>query len=66
MNFGGLLTLFAVGVLVFAALFFLPRFFSADSRAERRRRRSNRPIISKGSRHPAVKFSVKTGKDRKD
>lgn len=66
MNFGGLLTLFAVGVLVFVVLFFLPRYFSSESRAERRRRRSNRPITSKGHRHPTVKFSVKTKKDGKD
>ena len=66
MNFGGLLTLFAVGVLVFAALMFLSRYFSSAARAERRRRRSNRPIASRGNRHPTVKFSVKTKKDGKD
>ena len=65
MNFGGLLTLFVVGVLVFAALLFLPRYFSPEARAERRRRRSNRPIASR-NKQPTVKFSVHTEKDDKD
>ena len=65
MNFGNLVTLFAVGVLIFAALLFLPRYFSADAKAERRRRRSNRRIATK-NRQPAVKFSVHTDKKDKD
>ena len=64
MNFGNLVTLFAVGVLIFAALMFLPRYFSSEATAERRRRRSNRRIATK-NRQPTVKFSVRTKRDDK-
>jgi peptidoglycan/LPS O-acetylase OafA/YrhL len=41
------------------------RFFSAEARWERRRRRSNRPVASKVKR-PMVKFSVRTQRDRRE
>jgi hypothetical protein len=50
----------AVVVGVWIAL----RFFSADARRERRRRRSNRPVSTRANR-PMVKFSVRTKKDRR-
>ena len=40
------------------------RFFSDEAKWERRRRRSNTPIASKGSR-PSVKLSARTSKKKK-
>ena len=40
----------------------LASYFSPESRAERRRRRSNARIVNKANR-PTVRFSVRTKKD---
>lgn len=65
MTVGNLVTIFGLGVLVFIGLLLLPRYFSTEAKAERRRRRSNRRITSK-NRQPTVRFSVHTKPDDKD
>jgi hypothetical protein len=52
-------------VLVIAGYCVATRYFSAEAKAERRRRRNNAPIKS-NARRPMVKFSVKTKKDRRE
>ena len=47
-----------------AAWWLVTHFYSDEARWERRRRRSNAPIINKRKRH-TVKFSVRLGKNRK-
>ncbi|MGC3961246.1 MAG: hypothetical protein QM813_25960 [Verrucomicrobiota bacterium] len=62
----GELVVIALGglLLVIAGLRLAGKLFSPESRNERRRRRSNAPVVSRGNR-PMVKFSVKTKKDRR-
>jgi len=63
----GELVVIALGglLLVFAGVRFATRFYSADAKRERRRRRSNTPISARANR-PMVKFSVTTKKRRRN
>jgi len=62
MNLEPIVLLIVAALAVFALVLWLFRFFSTEARLERRRRRSNAPIASKGKR-PMIKFSVRTKKD---
>jgi hypothetical protein len=65
MRFGPLmLALLGVVLLVLASYWMGAHVFSDAARWERRRRRSNRPIVNRRHR-PAVKFSVRWKKPRK-
>jgi hypothetical protein len=55
-----------IGVIVLAVVLFLVRdHFSAEARARRRRKRSNRPVVSR-KRGPTVKLAVDAGKPKGD
>jgi hypothetical protein len=65
MNFGNATLLAVLGVaVVIGAVWIVRRFFSADARWHRRRRRSNTRLASNAKR-PTVKFSVRTEKERR-
>ena len=65
MNFGNPLVLLILGLVAGGAGYWLAtHYFSAEAKAERRRRRSNAPIKSNAKR-PTVKFSVRTPKSKK-
>ena len=52
-----------IGAVVLAvAGGFFASYISPQAKADRRRRKSNAPVVSKSNR-PAVKFSVRTKKD---
>jgi len=62
MNFSSFAVL-AIGILVLGLIIALIlHLFSPEARIERRRRRNNYPVASRGKR-PMVKFSVRTKKD---
>ena len=64
MNFESLIWL-VVGLIVVAAIAWkVARYLSPESKRERRRRRSNAPIVS-DPKHPTVKFSVHVEKEKK-
>ena len=64
-NFANPFVLLVVGLAVIVAAYWLAaHYFSAEAKAERRRRRSNAPIRSTAKR-PTIKFSVKTKNDRR-
>jgi len=64
MNSGNLIGLAILGVIaVIGGAWIVRHFFSAEARWERRRRRSN-TRISSTAKHPMVKLSVRTKKDR--
>jgi hypothetical protein len=55
-----------IGVLTLGIIFFLLRGrFNAETRARRRREKSNRPVISR-KKDPTVKLAVNAGKPRGD
>jgi len=57
--------LLLLGVIAAAILIgMLVTWFSPTARLERRRRRSNAPVVSKANR-PTVKFSVRTPKSKR-
>ena len=57
-----MLLLVVIGLAaVIAGYWVATRFFSSEAKMERRRRRSNAPITTKG-RRSMVKFSVRTPK----
>jgi hypothetical protein len=63
MNFDNPIWLVLLGVLAVAALGWkLVRYLSPEAKWERRRRRSNTPIATKG-KQPSVKFSVHVDDD---
>jgi hypothetical protein len=62
MNFGKLVLLAVVGMIVLVAMVgLIAHFLSSEAKLERRRRRNNSRLISK-SRRPTVKLSVRTKK----
>ena len=62
MNFQNAIVLLAIGSFDAVAIWAGARFFSPDAKLERRRRRNNYRVASKG-KQPAIKFSVRTKKD---
>jgi hypothetical protein len=62
----GELVVIALGslLLIVAGSRLVRTFFSAEARRERRRRRSNAPLITR-SKRPMVKFSVRTKPERR-
>ncbi|HEU5069306.1 MAG TPA: hypothetical protein VFV96_02715 [Verrucomicrobiae bacterium] len=65
MRFGTLmLALLGVVLVVLAGYWMTTHFLSDQARWDRRRRRSNRPVVNR-RRQPAVKFSVRWKKPRK-
>jgi hypothetical protein len=65
MSFENLIGLAFISVLVIVGGYWIAtHYFSEEARWERRRRRSNSPVIRKGNR-PSVKLSVRTKKDRR-
>jgi len=65
MSLGELVVIVLGGcLLVIAGIKLTRNFFSESAKLERRRRRSNAPIVAKANR-PMVKFSVRTKKSRR-
>lgn len=64
MSFGPPVVLAIIALAAVVGYWLATHFLSGEARSERRRRRSNSPIISK-RRQPSVKFSVRTGKSKK-
>ncbi len=65
MSLGELVVITLGGLLLIGAgIKLATKYFSADARWERRRRRSNARIAARANR-PMVKFSVKTKKRRR-
>lgn len=65
MNFGNPVVLLFLGLIVAVAGYWIAtHYFSAEAKAERRRRRSNSRVSSTAKR-PMVKFSVRTKKERR-
>jgi hypothetical protein len=59
MNLNNPVLLGVISLIVFAVLFgFLARYFSAEARLERRRRRNSYPVVSK-SRRPIIRLNVR-------
>ena len=57
--------LLVIGLIVVVAGYWIAtHYFSAEAKAERRRRRSNARITTNAKR-PMVKFSVRTKKERR-
>jgi hypothetical protein len=55
-----------IGLLAFAALFFLLRgHFTAEARERRRRARSHRPVVSRKP-GPTVRLAVEVDKPKRD
>ena len=64
MNFAPPVVLAMIALIIVVGCWLATHFFSGQARWERRRRRSNAPIIST-RRQPTVKFSVRTKKSKK-
>jgi hypothetical protein len=64
MNFESPVVWILLAILVALTIGWTVRHFSEEARRERRRRRSNAPIVSKGKR-PTVKFSVRTPRSKR-
>ena len=63
MNFVSSFVFVVIGVLVLALVVWISvRYFSTDSRMERRRRKSNYRVVTK-AKAPSVTLSVRTKKE---
>jgi len=63
-TFGTPVVLAILALVAVVSYWLAAHYFSGNAKWERRRRRSNSPVVSK-RRGPAVKFSVRTRKSRK-